>query len=295
MSIFSRRVHAIARRVFESLSPGIRTHLPVKITSYDGATNTCKAQPTIRALRTEDPDNKTAVDLPELSDAPVVQFGSGKLLLSCAPAVDSYGVAHVSDRDIEEWIGNGGINNLKGLRTHDLSDSFIHHGAYTLKEDGDNGLIAEPIRTDRIELRTRSGLTNISVLDDETISITNEKCAITIDVDSNILVDTEGTVDVDAEGAVTITSADKVTTSGTETVLQDGTDWAVQFTAMKSAFDTLKNELNALVTAYNAHVHITTATVGATPTPGVIAPTLSVGTPPAAAMDSAKVTDVRLP
>lgn len=113
---------------------------------------------------------------------------------------------------------------------------------------------------------------------------------------ANIVSITDGAIDVKTDtGDVTLTAAGNVVTSATETVLQDGTDYAVQFTALKTAFDTLKSELNALVTAYNAHVHITTATVGATPTPGVIAPTTSTGTPPVASMDGAKVAAVRLP
>ncbi len=35
----------------------------------------------------------------------------------------------------------------------------------------------------------------------------------------------------------------------------------------------LESKVNELITAFNAHSHITTATVAATPTPGIIAPT----------------------
>lgn len=39
----------------------------------------------------------------------------------------------------------------------------------------------------------------------------------------------------------------------------------------------LVTEVNVLKDLYNSHIHITTATVGATPTPGVISPTTSTG------------------
>lgn len=94
---------------------------------------------------------------------------------------------------------------------------------------------------------------------------------------------------------VSVLDDGSIAIKGTETVMHDGTDWAVQFTEMKSAFDTLKSDFNSLVTAYNAHIHITTATVGASPTPGVIAPTTSTGTPSTADMANAKVEEVRLP
>jgi len=82
--------------------------------------------------------------------------------------------------------------------------------------------------------------------------------------------------------------------SGTTTTLNGGTDWAVQYTALKSAFDTLVTDVNNLVTAYNAHIHITTATVGVGP-PGVIAPTTSTGTPTTADMTSSKIADLKVP
>ena len=83
---------------------------------------------------------------------------------------------------------------------------------------------------------------------------------------------------------------DTITTNGDETVLQEGTDWAVQFTTLKSAFDTLKTDLNNLITIFNAHVH-PGVTAGAASTAVSVTP----GTPSAADMANSKVDDVRLP
>ena len=41
----------------------------------------------------------------------------------------------------------------------------------------------------------------------------------------------------------------------------------------------LEDGLNDLISKYNSHIHTTTATVGATPTPGVIAPPVATGSP----------------
>ena len=70
--------------------------------------------------------------------------------------------------------------------------------------------------------------------------------------------------------------------------LNGNADFLAGFTDLKSGFDTLKDDVNNLITAYNAHIHITTATVGATPAPGVIAPTTSAGTPSTASIDASK-------
>lgn len=52
----------------------------------------------------------------------------------------------------------------------------------------------------------------------------------------------------------------------------------------KAEIDALRSTVDSLVTAYNAHTHITTATVSAG-APGVLNPTLSTGTPPAVVND----------
>jgi len=273
-----RDIERLIKRLINAELVSVHTNLIGQVVSYDGVTNTCSVQPVQQRMRINDPDNLTTVSLPQLDEVPVKQFGSGKLLLSVAPKVGSYGEIRVSERAIENWLMDGGIASPGSPRKFDISDSVFDPGLYPLIEDGDNGLIASAIKTDRVELRTRSAKTSVGVIDDETLEIKNENA----------------TISLASSGAVTITSADVITTSGTETVIQDGTDYAVQYTAMASSFDDLKSELNALVTAHNAHIHITTATVGVGP-PGVIAPTTSTGTPPVASMTGAKVAAVRMP
>ena len=60
---------------------------------------------------------------------------------------------------------------------------------------------------------------------------------------------------------------------------------AVDFVALAAKVEAeiaaLRNTVNSLVTAHNNHVHITTATIGASTVPGVISPTASPADPPA--------------
>lgn len=65
-------------------------------------------------------------------------------------------------------------------------------------------------------------------------------------------------------------------------------DNLVRYAKLKEGFDALKADFNSLVTAYNSHIHITTATVGPTPTPGAIAPTTSTGTASTAQITGSK-------
>jgi len=72
-------------------------------------------------------------------------------------------------------------------------------------------------------------------------------------------------------------------------------DYLVRYNELKTAFDQLKTDLDALKDLYNGHIHITTATIAATPTPGVISATVSQGSPSTADMTAAKVDTVEVP
>ena len=60
------------------------------------------------------------------------------------------------------------------------------------------------------------------------------------------------------------------------------TNFAVKFNELQTAF-------NELQTKFNTHTHITTATVGATPTPGTLAPTTSTSTANISAAKNQKI------
>lgn len=49
---------------------------------------------------------------------------------------------------------------------------------------------------------------------------------------------------------------------------------------VQDELNAIRDSLDSLVTQYNAHIHTTTATIGASETTGVISPTTSSGTPP---------------
>ena len=76
--------------------------------------------------------------------------------------------------------------------------------------------------------------------------------------------------------------------------LNGATDSAVLYSKMLAEFNKLNAKYDDLVSKYNAHIHITTATIGATTVPGIISPTVSSGTPSDADMTQAESVDVRL-
>lgn len=77
--------------------------------------------------------------------------------------------------------------------------------------------------------------------------------------------------------------------------VNDGADFAVRYSALETAYNQLKTDFNNLVTAYNAHIHITTATVGAGAVPGVISSTTSTGVSSSGDITPSKIEEIELP
>lgn len=61
-----------------------------------------------------------------------------------------------------------------------------------------------------------------------------------------------------------------------------------RYQELESAFNELKGDFNDLVSKYNTHIHVTTATIG-TGGPGVISPTTSTETQSTADISGAKI------
>jgi len=161
-----RLIARLARQVFKKEIAKVHTHLPAKIVSYTPETNLVSIQPCINQFRTEDPDNPETIQLPVIEDVPVHQLGSGLVLATCAPIAGSYGVFHVCEREINTWITQGGIVDPASSRKFDISDGFFVPGLWPLIDP-----IVDPIRTDRVELRTRVGSSYVAVLDTGAIEI----------------------------------------------------------------------------------------------------------------------------
>jgi hypothetical protein len=211
---WGRELNKLVKKIVRAiLAEEVHTHLPAQVVSYDGTTNTCSIQPCIMRMRSEDPNNMTTIELPQIDDVPVKQFGSGKLLFSVPPQVDSYGVFHVSERELEIWLTNGGIVSPGNSRKFNLSDGWFYPGAYPLVADGDNGLISPAINTDRIELRTRLGTSYIYLKDDGSIELTTLG-------DATVTLATDGTTTVEnSSGSIEIASSGTVDINGNLEVL----------------------------------------------------------------------------
>ncbi|MCJ7802743.1 MAG: hypothetical protein MUP82_10350 [Candidatus Marinimicrobia bacterium] len=70
-------------------------------------------------------------------------------------------------------------------------------------------------------------------------------------------------------------------------------DNMVRFSKLEEAYNQLKDDHDSLVSTFNSHIHITTATIGPTPTPGTIAPTTTTETPSTGDISGAKIDEIK--
>lgn len=243
-------IKRVAVAVFNALKPTLRTHIIGQVVSYDAATNTAVVQPVLKIIRGTDANNTTTIQSAPLADVPVRQVGSGKVWCTVAPAVGSYGELHIADRAIDGWLSSGGIVEPTAPRTHDISDAVFEPSLTHLVDEGDNGKFSVGIATDRISLRTRSGDTEISVLDDETVevNVNGGKATVSIDTSGNVSVESQGEVSVAADGDVTLeqNSGESLTVGSSSVDAGAGSD----FVAMATKVDTLWTTLYTLLSTW---------------------------------------------
>jgi hypothetical protein len=231
-------IKRVAEAVFRAFRPTLRTHIIGQVVSYDAAANTAVIQPVLKIIRGTDVNNMTTIDPAPLSDVPVRQYGSGKLWCTVGPAVGSYGELHIADRAIDGWLSAGGVGvEPTSTRTHDISDAVFEPSLTHLVDEGDNGAFAVGIATDRVSLRTRSGDTEISVLDDETIAISVNGGV------ASISIDTSGNVSVTADGDIALENANDSFTVGAASIDAGG---GTDFVALAMATD---NKIQAIADA----------------------------------------------
>ncbi|MCP4604481.1 MAG: hypothetical protein GY847_28825 [Proteobacteria bacterium] len=231
---FDRDILKMCRRVVDALLGNVRTTMPARVVSYDSDLNTVSIQPCINLIRPDDPNNLTTVPMAQVDDVPVKQQGSGKLLFSIAPQVGSYGGFTVSDRSIEQWLTKGGIVDPTSAKKHDPTDGIFDPGWYPLVADGNNGMIATGINTDRAEIRTRLGTSYVSLKDDGTVELTTlNNATVTLATSGAIAIENSaGSAEIDASGNVTVDGpVIKVGGSGASEPALQGTKFIVKFNA----------------------------------------------------------------
>src|SRR5206468_1066558 len=96
--------------------------LPGLVQSFDPVKRTCVVQPAVKAsIMTSDGSSRWD-KMPLLLDCPVVFPGGGDVVLTFPLKLGDEVLVVFSDRCIDAWWQNGGLQNQAELRMHDLSD-----------------------------------------------------------------------------------------------------------------------------------------------------------------------------
>lgn len=160
-----RDIKALIKSLIESRLSRVHTTIPAQVVSYDATTNTCSIQPCVKIFRSDDIESGN-IELPQLDDIPVQFAGSGNVFLTCPVQADSYGMYHVAEEDINQWLSSGGIVSPSSVDRFNLDTGFFVPTAPWIF-DSSFGAVA----ADRFSIRTRDGNTEVSVLDDGTVLI----------------------------------------------------------------------------------------------------------------------------
>ncbi|WP_312974028.1 Gp138 family membrane-puncturing spike protein [Atlantibacter sp.] len=111
--------HAIA----ENLSTQLRVAMPGIIQSFDPDAVTCTVLPAIRGIIPTQ-DGTDPSDLPMLVDVPVIFPRGGGCTMTFPVKPGDECLLVFSDRCIDFWWQNGGVQEPVDPRQHDLSDAF---------------------------------------------------------------------------------------------------------------------------------------------------------------------------
>lgn len=212
--------------ILDSWAAGhINTMMPGQIVSFDRSTGTAVVTPCFKRkyLGQDEP-----VIMAPINDVPVFIIGSGDRWLTVDLTIDSYVILLISQRSIATWMQDGGIVDPVHDRKFAITDAIALAGLNPLSD-----ALSPDIAEDAIAMRTR-------------------------DNNAHVAIDEDANVDIRARTGAPIASYSRVKVAaggGKSVQINDGSGTAIEFARLKTAFDQLKADHDALVVKYNAHIH----------------------------------------
>lgn len=141
----------------DSIFSMLRVSLPGIIESYDPIANTCTVQPAITGQVADAAGNFKSAPLPLLVDVPVVFPRGGGCTITFPVKAGDECLVVFSDRCIDFWWQNGGVQEPVDPRQHDLSDAFAFIGPQSQAE------VIGNISTSTLQMRTDDGAAYIEL------------------------------------------------------------------------------------------------------------------------------------
>lgn len=135
----------------------LRVSMPGIIQSFDPDACTCTVQPAISGQKADDNGKYQSVPLPLLVDVPVIFPRGGGCTITFPVNAGDECLIVFSDRCIDFWWQNGGIQEPVDPRQHDLSDAFAIIGPQS------QATVIKNISTSTMQMRTDDGAAYIEI------------------------------------------------------------------------------------------------------------------------------------
>jgi len=135
----------------------LRVSMPGIIQSFDPIACTCTVQPAISGQVADEAGQFKSSPLPLLVDVPVVFPRGGGCTITFPVKAGDECLVVFSDRCIDFWWQNGGVQEPVDPRQHDLSDAFAFIGPQSQAE------VIGNISTSTLQMRTDDGATYIEL------------------------------------------------------------------------------------------------------------------------------------
>lgn len=239
---------------FDHYVSDVHTCLPGRIEEYDAKTQKASVKPLIKRLTLLEDGTELLEELPIIPDVPVQFPRTASFFFTLPVRKGDLVVLHFAERSLDNWLsGKGEDTDPDEFRMHDLSDAIAVPGGYPF------GVALQDVDPDRIALGKDEGGAQIHVGEDH--------------------------VEVTFDGGPTVRFEGKE--ANAKMTVGDGAKHVPIVEALEVQYTKLKAALDLLDT----HIHTTTATVGATPTVGIIGPPVPIANAPAwdKAINSTKV------
>ncbi|MDU1573279.1 MAG: Gp138 family membrane-puncturing spike protein [Pantoea sp.] len=135
----------------------LRVSMPGIIQSFDPIACTCTVQPAISGQVADEAGQFKSAPLPLLVDVPVVFPRGGGCTITFPVKAGDECLVVFSDRCIDFWWQNGGVQEAVDPRQHDLSDAFAFIGPQSQAE------VIGNISTSTLQMRTDDGAAYIEL------------------------------------------------------------------------------------------------------------------------------------
>ncbi|EGT5186459.1 translation initiation factor IF-2 [Cronobacter sakazakii] len=135
----------------------LRVSLPGIIQSFDPIACTCTVQPAISGQVADEAGQFKSAPLPLLVDVPVVFPRGGGCTITFPVKAGDECLVVFSDRCIDFWWQNGGVQEPVDPRQHDLSDAFAFIGPQS------QATVIKNISTSTMQMRTDDGAAYIEI------------------------------------------------------------------------------------------------------------------------------------